>query len=156
MELGGHAKKQKTRWFGSVWLLTQAPPQQTGELAGHCVPHFPQLVPSNWRSTQALPHIVCPAGQAHWPPLQFAPDGQAWPQFPQLLESVCRITQALPHAVWPVGQISLHCPFTQLCPLAQRVPQPPQLFGSVLALTQLPLQRVSWLFVQTQFPPAQL
>jgi hypothetical protein len=50
----------------------------------------------------------------------------------------------------------VHCPLTQLCSLGQRVPQLPQLFESVRVFTQLPLQKVSCVFVQMQLPPAQV
>jgi hypothetical protein len=46
-------------------------------------PHAPQLALLVERSTQAVPHLACPAGHAHWPDTQLAPVGQVTLQAPQ-------------------------------------------------------------------------
>src|SRR4051812_14665867 len=91
-------------------------------------------------STQAPPHMACPAPQTHVPPLQLAPDGQTFPQAPQLVVVVMS-TQAPPHMACPAPQT--HVPPLQLAPDGQTFPQAPQLAASEAVSTQVAPQAVS-------------
>lgn len=83
-------------------VITQAPAVQVGVplLTEHTNPQLPQLLVSVWVLTQPLPQATVPEGQAHAPPVQTCPDGQAVPQVPQLLALVCRLASQPLEKVW--------------------------------------------------------
>src|SRR5207302_404462 len=96
------------QFFGSVWVLTQAPPQQVGDPAGHCVPHFPQFLGSVCRFTQLLLQSVSWAFvQTQAPPWQLWPLPQARPQLPQLFGLFWTLTQPPLQGISPAGQTQL-------------------------------------------------
>jgi hypothetical protein len=114
------------------------------------LPQAPQFLLSDTRSTQVVPHFVCPGEHSLPPPVQVplthvVPLVQTVPHEPQLLLSVARFTHVLPHRVWPDGHSFpppplRQRPFTQVLPEPQTRLHEPQLFGSVFRSTQTPRQ----------------
>ncbi len=98
-------------------------------LTGQTLRQLPQWLLSLCVLTQALPHNVCPPGQAtHCP---------AW----QLLLAQFEFeVQAVPTAQFEVQ--AEQAPLVHTVPLAQALPQAPQLLLSVLVLVHVPLQLV--------------
>jgi hypothetical protein len=106
------------------------------------------LLLSDWVSTQAPLHSICPLAQTHWqlvgswadplgqvtlaqpqlPFWQVCPLAQACPQPPQLALSSWVFAQPPPQALVPLGHA--HWPFWQVWPAGQALPQPPQLAPS--------------------------
>ena len=88
---------------------------------GHTVPQAPQLLLSDWRSVQVIPHMARGAAQGgtQAPATHVFIAGQAMPQAPQLATSVWVLTHVaiapIPHATLPIGQV--HTPAAQLWPM---------------------------------------
>jgi hypothetical protein len=90
--------------------------------------------------------IVAPA-HPHDPPMQAAPDAQAFPHEPQLFGSLAVSTQLPPtppspeamQSVEPPRQVTPHLPIEHTWPVGQTFPQVPQLFGSLAVSTQVAL-----------------
>jgi hypothetical protein len=105
------------------------------------LPHPPQLLSSELRSTQAPPHSANPAGQTQRPATQLVPPVQATPQLPQLAESLVRLTQLLPHGKKGGVQVPTQLPAWQNgVAAAQTWPQLPQFCGSLSSGRQEPPQ----------------
>lgn len=127
------------------------------------MPHFPQLLLSLNRSTQAPLQAVWRAGHitVHVPPRQVWPLGQRLVHPPQWLLSVCRLTQALPHWSKLASQAKPQVPAAHVAValatvVVQTASQPPQLRVSVSVFTQTPWQGIcppgqTMTLVQTPF-----
>ena len=77
------------------------------------MPHAPQFVPLDVRSTQTPPQLVDPAGQTQKPAEQIIPPPHVVPQPPQLRASLRMSTQLAPHSVRPAVQLAAHAPELQ-------------------------------------------
>jgi hypothetical protein len=109
--------------------LTQVVVELAGP-GGQTLPQIPQLVGSNFLSTQTPPQQDCPGGQ----------------QVPAQ-QSCCIGQQPLPHGLNPVLQTKAQAPLAQIGvelagPGAQTLPQPPQFSGSVFLSLQTPPQHI--------------
>src|SRR5882724_11399790 len=80
--------------------------------APHFTPQPPQLLVSDFSSTQAPAQEVSPVPQiaAHLPAEQLSVEVHVVPHTPQFLGSLVRSTHVPPYAVVPVGQV--HAPAT--------------------------------------------
>jgi len=122
----------------------------------HELPHEPQLLGSEDRSTQVFPHSVVPAGHAQLPPVQMPFVAQAVPQAPQCSGSLSRLVQVLvPPTVQSTGSVSGHAqdPSLQTARLiGQALPQAPQSVGAEATSTQAgePPHRVTVLGLVSQ------
>ena len=72
-------------------LAAQTPALQTSPVA-HALPHAPQFAGSLDGSTQAVPHVIWPAGHTQAPALQVCPMPQALPHAPQFAPSLMTST----------------------------------------------------------------
>jgi len=107
--------------------------------SGTLQPSGLQLVPV----TQAPSQRTWPEGQAHRPPVQTCPSGQAGSQ------QVPSATQVPPQSSWPAGQPQK--PLAQARGAAHGVPQAPQLAALLARSAQVPLQS-SWPAGHSQVP----
>jgi hypothetical protein len=171
---------QFPQFFGSVWVLTQAPLQTfpfPGQLSlqfppEHATdppsgflqvfPQVPQLLRSEARTTHTAPHWSYPGLQAkeqEEPPqegLALGGASQTLPQSLQFFGSVLVSTQA-PLQTVLLPQSWEHFPSEQNMPSGQAWPQPPQLALSLLVLTQDSPQTVRPpLQLTVHLPPEQL
>jgi hypothetical protein len=139
----------------AVQLARQRPASQTW-LDPHALPHWPQLLGSARRLTQAPLQLKKPG--SHWhPPLRHRPlVAQAVPQLPQSAESVCGSTHRPPQSRYWEGQVGpWHCPWAQGMPGAQALLHAPQSFGLVWRLTHVLPQ--TWRpGAHAHWPPAQV
>ena len=117
--------------------LQLVPPEQT-------LPHAPQLVPSDFTSTHALPHCVVLGGHVvtHEPEEQSCPFLQAKPQLPQLFTSEATSVQAPLHSAGFTPVVHAHAPPLHVWPAAQVVLHLPQFAVSLSRLTHAWLQFV--------------
>jgi hypothetical protein len=117
----------------------------------HAVAHAPQCAGSLVRSTQLVPHRICPVGHGgsvHMPAEHISPLAHACAHDPQLAMSVWASTQFVPHRVWPVEHIGTQLPPWHASLAAQACPHAPQFVASLCRFTQVPAQRVSPIVVQ--------
>ena len=122
-------------------------------VAGHAVPHIPQLAASVVVSVQPLAQQVVPGphdgpplhGIAGWhmPPAHVSPAMQAFPQVAQLFGSVAVSVHPVVqqvcvpvHAAPPLQPIGWHMLATQVFPAGQATPHPPQFLGSLVVSKQ--------------------
>jgi hypothetical protein len=115
----------------------QLPPAQTCP-AGQTLPQVPQLFGSLAVVTQAPPQEVWPEAQVllQRPPVQTWPSAQTMPHRPQWPGSLARFAHwgGEPHETLPTGQPQVL--LAQTIPPVQRIPQPPQLLASEVRSTQ--------------------
>ena len=108
---------------------------------GQAVPQAPQLLRSEVRLAQAVPHAVWPAAQVHAPAMQVWVAVQTLPQAPQLFRSVATVAQVEPHRCCPVEQGAAHTPAAQRRLPAHARPHIPQLLLSERTSVQTGPQR---------------
>jgi hypothetical protein len=120
------------------------------------LPHMPQFVLLESKSTQAPLHSVNPTPQfpLQRPAEQTSPIMHIVPQVPQFMGSLLKSTHVPLHAICPIGHGSTHCPWLHNQPAWQALPHIPQFDASTPRSAHVPLQSVCPAG-QAQAPPTQ-
>jgi hypothetical protein len=117
-----------SRWHGAPGALPTQRPAAHAPLAGHAIPHAPQLPRWVARSTQAVPQAVSPGPHTQLPDEHVMPVGHAMSHAPQ-----CRLSDEVSTheplhmrrgSVQPLT--SVHTPVRHTCDALQTRPQRPQ------------------------------